>query len=81
MDLGKIEIGMGVVLVILGTFFSAQGVGIIGGSSLMYGNPLYIYLGSLIAVVGLVLIAIGLRPRQTSLVPKKAPLPAKSPFP
>jgi len=77
MDLGKIEIAVGVILAILGTIFSLQGVGIVGGSSLMDGNSLFIYVGSLIAVVGLVLVALGLRaPRQAVDVKKADVKPA-----
>jgi len=77
MDLGKIEIAVGVILAILGTIFSLQGVGIVGGSSLMDGNSLFIYAGSLIAVIGLVLVALGLRtPRQVIDVKKADAKPA-----
>jgi hypothetical protein len=72
MDLGKIEIAVGVILAILGTIFSLQGVGIIGGSSLMDSNALFIYVGSFIAVIGLVLIASGLRSPNQAFAVKKA---------
>jgi hypothetical protein len=62
MDFGKILIGVGVVLAVLGTVSALQGVGLIGGSSLMDGNSTFIYVGSLITVGGLVMIAFGLRP-------------------
>jgi hypothetical protein len=75
MDFGKIEIGVGVVLAILGTIFSFQGVGLVGGSPIMDGNSLFIYIGSLIAVGGLVLIAFGLRPPKPKPVPKREDLP------
>ncbi len=72
LDFGKIEIAVGVILAILGTIFSLQGVGIMGGSSLMDGNALFIFIGSFVAVIGLLLIALGLRPpKATALVPKK----------
>ena len=43
------------------TVFALQGDGIIGGSSLMDNNSNFVYIGSLVAVVGLVIIAFGLR--------------------
>jgi hypothetical protein len=72
MELGKIEIAVGVILAILGTIFSLQGVGIMGGSSLMDGNSLFIYVGSFIAVIGLVLVAFGLRAPNQALPVKNA---------
>jgi len=62
MDIGKILIGVGAVLAILGTVFALQGVGLIAGSSLMDGNSIFIYIGTAIAVGGLVLVAFGMRP-------------------
>jgi hypothetical protein len=62
MNFGKIEIGIGAALAVLGTLFALQGVGLVGGSSLMDGNSIFIYIGSLLSVCGLVLIAFGLRP-------------------
>jgi len=62
MDFGKILMGVGGVLAVLATIFALQGVGLVGGSSLMDGNSMFIYIGTLIAVVGLVLAAFGMRP-------------------
>jgi hypothetical protein len=62
MDYGKIMIGAGVVLAVLGTVFALQGLSLIGGSALMDGDSMFIYIGTLISVGGLVLIAFGLRP-------------------
>jgi hypothetical protein len=51
-----ISIAIGVVLVLLGTLFASQGAGIVGGSSLMDNNPEFIYVGALVAVVGIALV-------------------------
>jgi len=64
-------IAVGIVLVLLGTAFALQGDGIIGGSSLMDNNSNFVYIGSLVAVVGLVIIAFGLR--MTSSKPAAKP--------
>lgn len=62
MDFGKIEIAAGAILAVLGTVFALQGVGLIGGSQLMDGNSSFIYIGTLISAIGIVVIAFGLRP-------------------
>lgn len=62
MVLEKIEIAVGAVIAILGTLFALQGAGLIGGSSLMDGNPTFILVGPLVSVGGLVLVAFGMRP-------------------
>ena len=67
---------VGIVLVLFGTAFALQGDGIIGGSSLMDNNSNFIYIGSLVAVVGLVVIAFGLR--MTSSKPPVKTAPARA---
>ena len=59
-----IPIVIGVILLFLGLGQSAQGAGIIGGSSLMDNNTTFIYVGGLFAVVGLALIAFGALSKQ-----------------
>ncbi|MDG6942415.1 MAG: hypothetical protein JRN34_05820 [Nitrososphaerota archaeon] len=49
---------VGVLLLLAGTVFALQGDGIVGGSS-MTGVPFWIYAGSVIAVIGVILIALG----------------------
>lgn len=48
-------------MVLAGTVFALQGDGIIGGSALMSGNSQWIYIGSIIAVIGIVVIVLGTR--------------------
>jgi hypothetical protein len=71
MNFGKIEIGIGAVIIVLGTVFALQGAGIIGGSSLMDNNSTFVLVGPLIAVGGLVLVAFGLQ--SPGPKPKKEP--------
>ena len=51
---------IGVIVAILGVIFTLQGLGFIGGSA-MTGSTLWAILGPLIAVVGIVVVAFGLR--------------------
>jgi len=52
---------VGVILLLAGIVFSLQGMNIITGSSVMSGVSEYIYIGAVVAVVGLVLLFLGLR--------------------
>ena len=52
---------VGVLLLLAGVVFSLQGANYITGSSLMSGNSTYIYVGAVVAVFGLVLIALAAR--------------------
>ena len=54
-----IPIVIGVVLLLLGIGWASQGAGLIGGSSLMDNNSTFIYLGGLVAVIGIALVAYG----------------------
>lgn len=52
---------VGILLVLAGVVFSLQGANVIGGSALMSGNSTYIYVGIVVAIVGVVVLALGLR--------------------
>jgi hypothetical protein len=54
-----IPIVIGVILLLLGIGWASQGAGIMGGSSLMDNNQTFIYLGGLVALVGVALVAFG----------------------
>ena len=67
-----IPIVIGVVLLLVGIGWASQGAGIMGGSSLMDNNSTFIYLGGVVALLGVALVAYGaLSKRQTS-----APMPS-----
>ncbi|NUR70435.1 MAG: hypothetical protein HOU81_06425 [Hamadaea sp.] len=51
---------LGVLLVLSGATWTLQGVGVLGGSS-MTGESMWAVIGPIVAVVGLVLIWLGLR--------------------
>ena len=54
---------LGLVLLLLGVVFALQGEGMVGGSSLMDNNPNFVYIGSFVALVGIVLATLGIWPR------------------
>lgn len=55
---------IGVVVALLGLLFTLQGLGVVGGSA-MSGSTLWAVLGPIIAIVGIVLVVLGLRKRPT----------------
>ena len=56
-------IGLGALVTVAGVVFALQGLGYVGGSS-MTGMTLWAVLGPLIAVLGLSIVAAGLRVRR-----------------
>jgi xanthine/uracil permease len=59
-DMRKIiPIIIGVILLLIGIGWASQGAGMMGGSGMMDNNSTFIYLGALVAVVGIVVIAFG----------------------
>jgi hypothetical protein len=54
---------LGLVLLLLGAVFALQGEGMVGGGSLMDNNPNFVYIGSFVALVGIVLATLGIWPR------------------
>jgi hypothetical protein len=51
---------VGVIIAVLGAIFTLQGLGFVGGSA-MTGSTLWAVLGPIIAVVGIVIVVVGLR--------------------
>ena len=51
---------VGVIALLVGAVFAGQGANLIPGSS-MTGERMWLYIGLIIAIVGIVLIALGLR--------------------
>ncbi len=51
---------VGIFMMLVGTVFALQGDNMVGGSSLMDGNSMYIYIGGVVAVIGLLLVAGGI---------------------
>ena len=52
---------VGILVLLMGVVFALQGANVIGGSSLMSGNSEYIYIGGVVAVVGLLIIVLSSR--------------------
>jgi hypothetical protein len=53
---------VGVLAVVAGAVFTLQGLGILGGS-VMTGHTIWAVIGPLLALIGLVLVGVGLRRR------------------
>jgi hypothetical protein len=58
-------IAVGIAVVIVGAFWALQGFGVIGGS-FMSGSHTYEVVGPVVALLGLVIAAVGLRRRSAS---------------
>jgi hypothetical protein len=65
-----IPIVIGAILLLIGIGWASQGMGIMGGSSLMDNNLVFVYLGGFLAVIGIALVAYGAK------LKTKAPTPA-----
>ena len=53
---------VGVILLLVGAVFAGQGANLIPGSS-MTGVRMWLYIGLIVAIVGIILVALGLRRR------------------
>ena len=65
---------VGILLALAGLVFALQGAGVIMGSSLMSGNSLYIYVGAVVLIIGLILLGLGVMSKS-----KMASTPAATP--
>ena len=57
-------ITIGVIAVIMGGVFAGQGMNLIPGS-FMTGNRMWLFIGLIVAVVGIILMVLGLRQPRT----------------
>lgn len=57
---------VGVILLLMGIVFALQGANVLAGSPVMSGNSTYIYVGAVVAIFGLVLLAWASRPSAAS---------------
>jgi hypothetical protein len=55
---------LGIIVTLMGAVFTLQGLGFIGGSA-MTGSMLWAILGPIIAVVGIIIVVLGMRGRQS----------------
>lgn len=51
---------VGAIALVIGVVFAGQGINLIPGSS-MTGNRMWLYIGLILAVVGIVLVVLGIR--------------------
>jgi hypothetical protein len=64
-------VAVGVIFLLSGLVMAGQGAGYVGGSY-MTGDPTYIYVGGLVAIIGLAILVVGLRARGKSMEPTPA---------
>jgi hypothetical protein len=57
----------------LGAVFALQGANVIGGSAVMSGNSTYIYVGALVAFIGVAMIGAGALSRSRPRAPANNP--------
>jgi uncharacterized membrane protein YdcZ (DUF606 family) len=64
-------VAVGILILLAGTVFALQGANVIGGSSMMNGSSTWIYVGGLLAVVGLLITIMGFasKPRKRMTPP------------
>ncbi len=61
MRVGRLIIIAGVIVLIFGVIFHLQGQGVVGPeSSFMYSNPEWITYGQEIAIIGIIILGIGI---------------------
>lgn len=61
MRVGRLIIFAGVIVLIFGIIFHLQGQGVVGSeSSFMYSNPEWITYGQEIAIIGIIILGIGI---------------------
>ena len=59
----NLQAGLGVLLVLMGVIWTLQGLDVIKGSALMSGKTLWAVIGPIVAILGALLVARGLRAR------------------
>jgi len=67
-----IPIVIGAILLLIGIGWASQGAGLMGGSSLMDNNSIFIYLGGFLAVVGIAVVAFGVVSKPKAQTPAAA---------
>jgi hypothetical protein len=60
----NVMIVVGLIALVLGGIFAGQGANLIPGSS-MTGDRTWLYIGAVLAVVGLIVLILGIRRRRT----------------
>jgi hypothetical protein len=60
----NLQVGLGVLLALMGVIFTLQGLNILKGSSVMSGKTLWAVIGPIVAILGALLVARALRTHQ-----------------
>jgi hypothetical protein len=61
----NLQTGLGVLLVLMGLIWTLQGLDVLKGSALMSGKPLWAVIGSIVALVGVLVVARAARARRS----------------
>jgi hypothetical protein len=59
----NLQAGLGVLLVLMGLIWTLQGLDVLKGSALMSGKMLWAIIGSIVALVGVLVVARAVRAR------------------
>jgi hypothetical protein len=59
----NLQAGLGVLLVLMGLIWTLQGLDVLKGSALMSGKMLWAIIGSIVALVGVLVVARAARAR------------------
>ncbi len=59
----NLQMGLGVLLALMGLIWALQGLNVLKGSAVMSGKPLWAVIGSLVAVLGVFLVTRAVRTR------------------
>lgn len=57
--LSWVTVVVGVLLLLSGSVFALQGANVIGGGAMMNGNATFIYVGAVVAILGVLFIGVG----------------------
>jgi hypothetical protein len=67
-----LPLALGIVAIVSGAVWTLQGLGYVRGS-VMTGEPVWAVIGPIVAVVGLILVAVALRRRRRRAGPSAPP--------
>jgi hypothetical protein len=70
-----LPLALGIVAIVSGAVWTLQGLGYVRGS-VMTGEPVWAVIGPIVAVVGLILVAVALRRRRRRVGPSAPPPPS-----
>jgi len=60
----NLQTGLGALLVLMGLIWALQGMNVLQNSPVMSGKPLWAVIGSIVAIIGVLLVTRSVRPRR-----------------